>query len=53
MRDLNDAVSHNPYDEQVKRIVTAFAALLHGIVKAIERVASGAGCWYPSGEYRL
>jgi len=37
MRDLNDAVLDNPYDEDVKGIVTAFAELLHGIVKTIDR----------------
>ncbi len=28
MRDLNDAVLDNPYDESIKVIVTAFAELL-------------------------
>ena len=37
MRDLNDAVLDNPHDEDVKGIVTAFAELLHGIVKTIDR----------------
>jgi hypothetical protein len=37
MRDLNDAVLDNPYDEDVKGIVMAFAELLHGIVKTIDR----------------
>ena len=37
MRDLNDAVLDNPYDEDVKRIVTGFAELLQGIVKTIDR----------------
>jgi hypothetical protein len=37
MRDLNDAVLDNPYDEDVKRIVTGFAELLRGIVKTIDR----------------
>jgi predicted RecB family nuclease len=37
IRDLNDAVLDNPYDEEVKGIVTAFAELLHGIVKTIDR----------------
>jgi len=37
MRDLNDAVLDNPYDKDVKGIVTAFAELLHGIVKTIDR----------------
>ena len=37
MRDLNDAVLDNPYDEEVKGIVTAFAELLRAIVKTIDR----------------
>jgi predicted RecB family nuclease len=37
MRDLNDAVLDNPYDEDVKGIVTAFAELLRGIVKTIDQ----------------
>lgn len=37
MRDLNDAVLDNPYDDDVKGIITAFAELLHGIVKTIDR----------------
>lgn len=37
MRDLNDAVLDNPYDKDVKEIVTAFAELLRGIVKTIDR----------------
>ena len=37
MRDLNDAVLDNPYDKNVKGMVTAFAELLHGIVKTIDR----------------
>jgi predicted RecB family nuclease len=37
MRDLNDAVLDNPYDESMKGIVTAFAELLGGIVKTIDR----------------
>ncbi len=39
MRDLNDAVLDNPYDEEVKGIVTAFAELLGGIVKTIDQWA--------------
>jgi len=42
MRDLNDAVLDNPYDEEVKGIVAAFAELLHGIVQH-DRGASKAG----------
>jgi hypothetical protein len=37
MRDLNDAVLDKPYDEDVKGIVMAFAELLRGIVKTIDR----------------
>jgi hypothetical protein len=37
MRDLNDAVLDNPYDESIKEIATAFAELLRGIVKTIDR----------------
>jgi hypothetical protein len=37
MRDLNDAVLDNPYDENVKEIVTGFAELFRGIVKTIDR----------------
>ena len=37
MRDLNDAILDNPYDESIKEIATAFAELLRGIVKTIER----------------
>jgi len=37
MRDLNDAVLGNPYDESIKVVATAFAELLRGIVKTIDR----------------
>jgi hypothetical protein len=37
MRDLNDAVLDDPYDESMKEIATAFAELLRGIVKTIDR----------------
>lgn len=37
MRDLNDAVLDNPYDEDLKGIVTAFAELLRKIVKTIDQ----------------
>ena len=37
MRDLNDAVLDNPYDASIKEIATAFAELLRGIVKTIDR----------------
>src|SRR3989442_12869802 len=37
MRDLNDAVLDNPFDEEVKAIVTGFASLLTSIVQTIDR----------------
>jgi hypothetical protein len=37
VRDLNDAVLDNPYDEDIKGIVTAFAELFRGIVKTIDQ----------------
>jgi predicted RecB family nuclease len=37
MRDLNDDVLDNPYDESLKGIASAFAELLTGIVKTIDR----------------
>jgi hypothetical protein len=37
MRDLNDAVLDNPYDEGVKTIATAFAELLREIVETTDR----------------
>jgi len=37
MRDLNDAVLDNPYDEEVRGIVTGFARLLASIVLTIDR----------------
>jgi hypothetical protein len=37
MRDLNDAVLDNPYDEGMKEIATAFAELLRKIVRTIDR----------------
>jgi predicted RecB family nuclease len=37
MRDLNDDVLDNPYDESIKEIATAFAELLRGIVGTIDR----------------
>jgi hypothetical protein len=37
IRDLNDAVLDNPYDEGIKEIATAFAELLRGILKTIDR----------------
>ena len=40
MRDLNDAVPDSPYNEDLKAIATAFAELLRGIVKTVDRVGS-------------
>jgi predicted RecB family nuclease len=37
MRDLNDALLDNPYDESIKEIATAFAELLRGIVTTVDR----------------
>jgi predicted RecB family nuclease len=37
MRDLNDAVLDNPYDESIKAVVTAFAELIRKIVSTIDR----------------
>src|ERR1700719_4794775 len=37
MRDLNDDVLDNPYDESTKEIATVFAELLRGIVGTIDR----------------
>lgn len=37
IRDLNDAVLDNPYDESIKGIVTAFADLFRAIVATIDR----------------
>src|SRR6266568_3765535 len=37
MRDLNDAVLDNSYDESTKGIATGFAELLRGIVRTIDR----------------
>lgn len=37
IRDLNDAVLDNPYDESIKGIVTAFADLFRTIVATIDR----------------
>ena len=40
MRDINDAVLDDPYDESMKSIATAFGELLRGIVKTIEPLGS-------------
>jgi len=37
MRDLNDEVLNNPFDEQMKSIVSKFGVLLKEIVEAIDR----------------
>jgi hypothetical protein len=37
MRDLNDAVLDNPYDESIRTVVTAFAELIRKIVGTIDR----------------
>ena len=37
MRDLNDDVLNNPYDEEVRVVVTSFASLLNSIVQTIDR----------------
>jgi predicted RecB family nuclease len=37
LRDLNEAVLHHPYDEDLKQIATGFAELLRGIVETIDR----------------
>jgi hypothetical protein len=37
MRDLNDEILHNPFDEQMKSIALGFAGLLKPIVETIDR----------------
>ena len=37
MRDLNDEVLTNPFDDQLKQIVTAFAYLLKPMVETVDR----------------
>ena len=37
MRDLNDEVLTNPFDDQLKKIVTAFAKLLKPMVETVDR----------------
>ena len=37
MRDLNDEVLSNPFDEQLKQIVTAFGDLLKSVVETVDR----------------
>ena len=37
MRDLNDEVLNNPFDEELKRIVASFAGLLRPMVETVDR----------------
>jgi len=37
MRDLNDEILNNPFDEEVKSVALRFAALLRPIVETIDR----------------
>jgi predicted RecB family nuclease len=37
MRDLNDEVLDNPFDDQLKKIVTAFGVLLRPMVETVDR----------------
>jgi len=37
MRDLNDDVLNNPFDEQLKQMVTAFGDLLKSVVETVDR----------------
>lgn len=37
MRDLNDEVLNNPFDEQLKQVVTAFGGILKPMVETIDR----------------
>ena len=37
MRDLNEKVLHNPFDTELKQVVTAFAELLKPIVETVDR----------------
>jgi predicted RecB family nuclease len=37
MRDLNDQMLDNPFDEELKRIITGFAELLRPIVQTVDR----------------
>jgi len=37
MRDLNEEILNNPFDQEIKSIVVAFAALLKSIVETIDR----------------
>jgi len=37
MRDLNDEVLDNPFDDQLKKIVTAFGVLLRPMIETVDR----------------
>jgi hypothetical protein len=37
MRDLNDELLNNPFDEEMKRIISSFASLLKPIISTIDR----------------
>jgi predicted RecB family nuclease len=37
MRDLNDEILDNPFDDQLKRIVTAFGVLLRPMIETVDR----------------
>ena len=37
IRDLNDEVLNNPFDNQLKQLVTAFAELLQSVVETVDR----------------
>lgn len=37
MRDLNDEVLNNPFDDQLKQIVTAFGFLLKKVIETVDR----------------
>src|SRR6266404_1842597 len=37
MRDLNDEILNNPFDEQLKQVVTAFGDLLKSAVETVDR----------------
>jgi len=37
MRDLNDDVLSNPFDEQLKKLVTGFGDLLKPAVETVDR----------------
>jgi predicted RecB family nuclease len=37
MRDLNDEILNNPFDDQLKKIVTAFGVLLRPMIETVDR----------------